>query len=144
MPLFRTCAAGTTNSVLTPAVNVCVSQQLSENLPKQSDRNPSTNRANHAPRSTNATAPVSIDQKIDNGDRKIRYTYDFGGPWGYRELLDILADSNHPEHEERLEWAGGEIDPSAFDPTEFAENLRLHQTMSHQALADLIDFDTDQ
>jgi hypothetical protein len=122
---------------------------------------------------------VSIDQAIGNGDRRIRYTYDFGdnwehdivlektipagevrtvpdcvggrracppedcgGPWGYRELLDILADPTHPEHEERLEWAGAEIDPSAFDPADFAENLRLQRTIGHQALADLTDFDT--
>lgn len=28
---------------------------------------------------------------------------DCGGSWGSRELLDILADPTHPEHEERLE-----------------------------------------
>ena len=40
---------------------------------------------------------------------------DCGGPWGYAELLVILADERHPDHEERLEWAGGPIDPEAFD-----------------------------
>ena len=41
---------------------------------------------------------------------------DCGGPWGYQELLDILANPDHPEHEERSEWLGGrEIHPEMFD-----------------------------
>jgi Plasmid pRiA4b ORF-3-like protein len=27
---------------------------------------------------------------------------DCGGPWGYQQLLDILADLSHPEHDERV------------------------------------------
>ena len=41
---------------------------------------------------------------------------DCGGIWGYEDLLRILADPTDPEHEERLEWMGGEFDPEAFDP----------------------------
>ena len=40
---------------------------------------------------------------------------DCGGIWGYYDLIAILADPKHPEHEERKEWMGGEIDPAAFD-----------------------------
>jgi hypothetical protein len=40
---------------------------------------------------------------------------DCGGVWGYGELLEILADPNHPEREERLEWIGGDFDPEEFD-----------------------------
>jgi hypothetical protein len=39
---------------------------------------------------------------------------DCGGVWGYTDLLEILANPAHPEHEERLEWLGGEFDPEAF------------------------------
>jgi hypothetical protein len=39
---------------------------------------------------------------------------DCGGPWGYQELLEILADPNHPERAERLEWLDGEFDPEDF------------------------------
>ena len=41
---------------------------------------------------------------------------DCGGSWGYADLLEILADPNHPEREERLEWIG--VDD--FDPEEFS------------------------
>jgi Plasmid pRiA4b ORF-3-like protein len=40
---------------------------------------------------------------------------DCGGTWGYGELLEILADPNHPEHAERLEWCGGAFDADEFD-----------------------------
>ncbi len=38
-----------------------------------------------------------------------------GGPWGYVESLEALQDSNHPYHNERLEWVVGEFDSEAFD-----------------------------
>ena len=40
---------------------------------------------------------------------------DVGGPWGYREFLDAIADPNHDEHAERLEWIGGSFDPAIVD-----------------------------
>jgi len=41
---------------------------------------------------------------------------DCGGPHGYQDLLGVLADRNHPEHDSMLEWLGGRRDPAAFDP----------------------------
>ena len=39
---------------------------------------------------------------------------DCGGPHGYAELLQALADPKHPEHRELREWAGA-FDPQRFD-----------------------------
>jgi Plasmid pRiA4b ORF-3-like protein/Domain of unknown function (DUF1841) len=39
---------------------------------------------------------------------------DCGGVWGYAELCDILADPDHPDHGERVEWLGHPYDPAAF------------------------------
>jgi hypothetical protein len=37
---------------------------------------------------------------------------DVGGPWGYRDFLDAIADPQHEEHDERLQWIGGRFDPA--------------------------------
>lgn len=42
---------------------------------------------------------------------------DCGGPWGYAELKEILADPTHERHQEMLDWLGLE-DAAAFDPRE--------------------------
>lgn len=41
---------------------------------------------------------------------------DVGGPWGYSDFLQALADPNHDEHEHYSVWIGGAgFDPDAFD-----------------------------
>ena len=40
---------------------------------------------------------------------------DVGGIWGYYDFLEAIRDPEHEEHEEYLEWVGGEFDPGAFD-----------------------------
>lgn len=48
---------------------------------------------------------------------------DCGGPWGYAELLPILADAANPQHNEMREWAGGDFDPEAFSVEEADASL---------------------
>jgi hypothetical protein len=40
---------------------------------------------------------------------------DVGGIWGYADFLRSISDPGDPEHDELLEWVGGEFDPEAFD-----------------------------
>lgn len=40
---------------------------------------------------------------------------DCGGPWGYQQLLAILADPNHPEHADQIDWIGEEFEPNEFN-----------------------------
>jgi hypothetical protein len=40
---------------------------------------------------------------------------DCGGVGGYYNFLEAIQDPDHPEHEEMLEWEGGDYDPEAFD-----------------------------
>lgn len=41
---------------------------------------------------------------------------DCGGPWGYMQLLEVLADPRHEEYEETLEWLDGEFEAELFHP----------------------------
>lgn len=72
-----------------------------------------------------AAPGMSVPACIDG--RRACPPEDCGGTWGYRELLEILADPTHPEHDERQEWMGRPFDPEAFDAAEFEDNLRNGQ-----------------
>jgi hypothetical protein len=40
---------------------------------------------------------------------------DVGGPHGYGEFLEVLADPANEEHEHYISWSGGRFDPKRFD-----------------------------
>ncbi len=40
---------------------------------------------------------------------------DSGGSWGYPDFLEAISDPDHRDHQEMLEWIGGEFDPERFD-----------------------------
>ena len=37
---------------------------------------------------------------------------DVGGPWGYRQFLDAIADPDPEDRADRLKWVGGPFDPT--------------------------------
>jgi hypothetical protein len=40
---------------------------------------------------------------------------DVGGPWGYAEYLEAMANPNHERHAEMVEWRGPDFDPHVVD-----------------------------
>ena len=48
---------------------------------------------------------------------------DCGGGRGYANLLKIISDSSHPEHDEMLEWLGDRFEPERFDIAEANRKL---------------------
>lgn len=48
---------------------------------------------------------------------------DCGGTWGYIEFLEAIQDSSHPEHENLLEWVGGDFDPEDCNLDEINQRL---------------------
>jgi Plasmid pRiA4b ORF-3-like protein len=68
-------------------------------------------------------------ERIEPGDPAVTYPRlleavgrcppeDVGGPPGYEEFLEALADPEHERHAEMTEWYGESFDPHAIDPTE--------------------------
>jgi hypothetical protein len=39
---------------------------------------------------------------------------DCGGAWGYKHLLTVISDSDHPEYADLITWVGKEFDPEEF------------------------------
>ena len=40
---------------------------------------------------------------------------DVGGPWGYGEFLEALADPEHERHAEMRQWIGDDYEPTSVD-----------------------------
>ena len=55
---------------------------------------------------------------------------DCGGPWGYADLKEILADPSHEQHQEMLDWLGldnsSEFDPNAIATDQIEYELALN------------------
>jgi hypothetical protein len=49
---------------------------------------------------------------------------DCGGAPGYAELLEILEDPSHPEHDEKFDWLPGDFDSEKFDIESVNSRLR--------------------
>ena len=45
------------------------------------------------------------------------------GPHGYEEYLTVLADTEHEEHENMLQWRGP-FDPETFSPAQVNQGLQ--------------------
>jgi hypothetical protein len=60
---------------------------------------------------------------------------DCGGPFGYGNLLEVLADPSHPEHAEMLEWAGPDLHPEHFDVDATNKQLRTLGARWQRAIA---------
>jgi pRiA4b ORF-3-like protein len=49
---------------------------------------------------------------------------DCGGTGGYANFLTAIGDPNHEEHDEYLDWIGGEFDPEEFELDEVDAALK--------------------
>ncbi|MFZ2176344.1 MAG: plasmid pRiA4b ORF-3 family protein [Rhodococcus sp. (in: high G+C Gram-positive bacteria)] len=54
---------------------------------------------------------------------------DSGGPFGYLELLNVLADPAHPEHHGMRLWVGPSFSPESFDVESVNADLRAQNTL---------------
>jgi hypothetical protein len=52
---------------------------------------------------------------------------DIGGVWGYADFLEAINDPGHEQHEDMLDWVGGEFDPQEFDLDFVNKQLKVRQ-----------------
>lgn len=52
---------------------------------------------------------------------------DCGGVPGYADLVDAMADRDHPERERFLEWLDQPFDPAAFDVADANRRLSVRR-----------------
>lgn len=52
---------------------------------------------------------------------------DCGGPFGYQHLLEALADPDHEDHEQMVEWIGPRFDPEKFDASPVNRKLGVRK-----------------
>ena len=61
---------------------------------------------------------------------------DIGGPWGYAEFLEAIADPKHERHRELKEWFADDFNPHVVDVDWLAEDVAaLAQRWSPQPTA---------
>lgn len=69
---------------------------------------------------------------------------DCGGIGGYADLLEIIEDPSHEEHESMMEWVGGGFDPDAFDlhrVNKYLRKLKFPRTTENQLAKVLMERD---
>jgi hypothetical protein len=58
---------------------------------------------------------------------------DVGGPWGYREFLDAIADPSHERYHELKEWFADDFNPHVVDVDWLSQDVaELAQRWSRQ------------
>ena len=61
---------------------------------------------------------------------------DVGGPWGYGEFLEAIADPSHERHRELKEWFADDFNPHVVDVDWLSEDVaELAQRWSRQDAA---------
>lgn len=66
--------------------------------------------------------PVSRSECI--GGERAGPIEDSGGVQGFERMLDVMADPEHPEHDDLTDWIGGAFNPEAVDVHTINQYLR--------------------
>jgi hypothetical protein len=69
-------------------------------------------------------ADKSVDYPICIDGKRNCPPEDCGGSGGYEELLKIIKNPRHKEHNDMIEWLGDEFDPEEFDIDFINESLK--------------------
>lgn len=71
-----------------------------------------------------SVSPEPCDGPRCTGGRRRCPPEDCGGPWGYAEFMEAIADQSHERHDELREWCGDSFDHAEFDVESANASLR--------------------
>ena len=71
------------------------------------------------------SAEAGVDYPICIKAKRACPPEDCGGSWGYQEFVEIIQDTEHPEHASMLEWVGGYFDPEDAEFDEINPCLKM-------------------
>lgn len=60
---------------------------------------------------------------------------DVGGPHGYQNFLQAIANPRHPDHRDLTEWSGGFFEPDEFDEFDARRSVAAIAKRRHAGLA---------
>jgi Plasmid pRiA4b ORF-3-like protein len=72
-------------------------------------------------RITNAVAGIAYPRLVEASGRCP--PEDIGGPWGYRDFLEAIADPDHEQHAESVTEVGENFDPAAVNVERLANDV---------------------
>ncbi len=72
-------------------------------------------------RITDAVAGIAYPRLVEASGRCP--PEDVGGPWGYRDFLEAIADPDHEQHAESVTWVGENFDPAAVNVERLANDV---------------------
>ncbi len=75
---------------------------------------------------------AELSKPVCTGGARACPPEDCGGPYGYSELLQALANPKHPQHKELKEWVGGRFDAGKFDLKEANSLLKDYEEMEEE------------
>lgn len=70
-------------------------------------------------------AEVDVDYPVCIKAKRACPPEDCSGSGGYRQFVEIIQDTEHPEHLSMLEWVGGEFDPEDAEFDEINPCLKM-------------------
>lgn len=70
-------------------------------------------------------ADPDVDYPVFAGGERTAPPEDVGGPTGFMDFCEAMANRRHPQHKDMVRWYGGPFHPTEFGATEIETRVRM-------------------